>query len=357
MRHWRSSSAYTRGTSHAEWGTPCQDRAVHNELDGAHAIILADGAGSYEHSHLGAERVVTKLAYYLCDRFDRLNTLESRDIAGELHAYLHEQLNVLVLDHDRNKEEFSSTLLFVVTKGEDYIAGHVGDGIIVKYEGGNTEILSEPENGLYENETYFVSMDALHEHFRIYRGTVKEDSGFAIMSDGSAASFYSKSQGLDTQNLGVIIDHFQKATTNTFSEDLNALLIALIENTDDDCSIAVLAASKGDPITMEPSGLLTAEAARVHTATKVTTAHAGKTIDELLAPRIFGEDDEEESGLDETDYVDDVDVDYLDEHFEYEDMEEDMKEEGREQAEAMESGHPTDEESDGQTCSSTDDSE
>lgn len=320
MQHWRSSSAYARGTSHAEWGTPCQDRAVHYDSDGAHAIILADGAGSYESSHLGAERVVTKLATYVCEQFDRLNTLESSEIARELHAYLHEQLNVLVLEHDRDKEDFSSTLLFVATKGEDYIAGHVGDGLIVKYEDGQAVLLSAPENGMYENETYFVSMEALHEHFRIYRGTVTENLGFVIMSDGSAASFYTKAQGLDPLNLNVIVEHFQKAETNTFSYDLTELLAALVENTDDDCSIAALVASGEDPIPTVPSELLVGQEKGPGTTQKDIVEQDGKTIDELLAPRLFEEDEEEESDLDEMDYTDDDDDNYLDEHFDYEDM-------------------------------------
>ncbi|MEK3935676.1 PP2C family serine/threonine-protein phosphatase [Sporosarcina sp. FSL W7-1349] len=325
MHNWRSSSAYARGASHTEWGTPCQDRAVHYEWDGAHAIVLADGAGSYESSHLGAELIVTKLAYYLCEKFDRLSSLESQKLAEELHFYIHQELNALVLEHDRNKEDFSSTLLFVVTKGQDYIAGHVGDGMIVKCESGDVEILSAPENGLYENETYFVSMETLDEHFRIYRGSVTEDLGFIIMSDGSTASFLSKSQGLDTQNLGVIIDHFQKSTANTFKHDLTELLAALVDNTDDDCSIAVLAASKEDPIPAEPSKLMAAIKGEQDAVPDDTVIHVEKSIDELLAPREFEEDEEEFHST--PDDMDDSDEDHdLYDNFEYEDFEDDLVE-------------------------------
>ncbi|BAQ10003.1 hypothetical protein OXB_1532 [Bacillus sp. OxB-1] len=219
-------------------------------------------------------------------------------------------------------------MLFVVTKGEDYIAGHVGDGMIVKCENGNVEILSAPENGLYENETYFVSMESLDEHFRIYRGSVTEDLGFIIMSDGSTASFLCKSQGLDKQNLGVIIDHFQKSTANTFKHDLTELLAALVDNTDDDCSIAVLAASKEDPVPAEPSKLMAAIKGKQDTVPDDTVIHVEKSIDELLAPREFEEDEEEfQTTPEEIDDMDDSDEDLdLYDNFEYEDFEDDLVE-------------------------------
>ncbi|MCP8970631.1 PP2C family serine/threonine-protein phosphatase [Ectobacillus ponti] len=310
MLHWRSSSAYAQGAGHKEAGTPCQDRAVHFAANGVQTIVLADGAGSYDFSHFGAETVVTGVAQYLCEEFNLLQILEPEELAGQLHRYIHSHLNMLVFEHDRDKEEFSSTLLFVAVKGEQYIAGHVGDGIIVKCQGMDAEVLSAPENGRYENETFFVSMKELGAHFRIYHGEITPDTAFIIMSDGSSVSFYNPSQGLDIENLSVIADHFRTAGEDTFAADLGELLTVLVDNTHDDCSIAVLAAAEQQPISIAPSDLMLAalEKAKEKESQMAAVPAADKTIEELFAPRHYDDDEEEEKAEDFLlDYEEEID--------------------------------------------------
>ena len=331
MFNWRSSSAYKVGVGHVEAGTPCQDRAVHISKNGVQAIVLADGAGSYEHSHLGAEATAVFVANRLCDQFDELLAMEEEAIVENLLVDIQSQLNFLALQHDQQLEDFSSTLLFVATKGNQFVSGHVGDGLIVMAENGQVHVLSHPENGRFENETYFVTMSDLGTHFRIYKGAVTENTGFAIMSDGVSCSFYSAESGLDPVNLAIIIQHFQTAAEDTFAKDLDELLEALRENTHDDCSIAVLAAAAEDATVFEstPAVLLTTSASTV----QIPQAEAQPDVDlhELLSSNRFeDEGDDEDFDLNSVEFVyDEEDEDSYD----YEDEDDSYDEEASEKDE------------------------
>ncbi|MCQ9281104.1 protein phosphatase 2C domain-containing protein [Priestia aryabhattai] len=243
--NWKSSSAYLEGVSHGKANIPCQDHALHRMSDGVHVIVLADGAGSCKLSHIGAETISTNISAFLCNSFDELYMEEStEEIAQKLKVITDQALEELAVKHQEHREVFSSTLLFVAVKEQKFLAGHVGDGIIGQYSEGTVSVLSHPENGKFANETYFVTAENLIEHFRIYKGDVNEKSGFVLMSDGASASFYlQKDRQLDPTNIEIIFEHMQDENLDTFKSDLIQLLTFLKENTDDDCSIALLKAT------------------------------------------------------------------------------------------------------------------
>lgn len=86
----------------------------------------------------------------------------------------------------------------VVAIAEDgrYISGHIGDGVQILVEpNGEMRTFSPPENGEYENETWFITGDDAVEHLRIQKGTLQAGSTLLMMSDGTAKSLYQTSTG------------------------------------------------------------------------------------------------------------------------------------------------------------------
>ena len=63
----------------------------------------------------------------------------------------------------------------------------------------HAKVLSEPENGEYANQTYFITSDNAINHFRIYKNNLDKIRGFILMSDGSYESLFDKSSNMLTQ--------------------------------------------------------------------------------------------------------------------------------------------------------------
>tara|TARA_Y100000310_G_scaffold343990_1_gene454406 strand:- start:3001 stop:4179 length:1179 start_codon:yes stop_codon:yes gene_type:complete len=258
MTKCRVAGGYVTGKSHIEKKTPCQDRTYSKTHNGITVITLADGAGSCKNSDTGAEIVTKVVADLICNNFTFLfkKTKEeiSKNILNEILKHLgakSKKLNVKLKD-------LSSTLLFAGVKGNQYIAGHIGDGLIGYYFNDSethVKTLSEPENGEYANETFFTTSNDAIKHFRIYKDKLDKITGFILMSDGSYDCLFDKSKNV------------LKGANNTFyswlgdiSNPTEKIEQALIDNmkeqfitrTHDDCSINLLAITDEEFITTEP---------------------------------------------------------------------------------------------------------
>ena len=112
-----------------------------------------------------------------------------------------EELKNISAASNFNLKDLASTLLSVAVKENNFIALHIGDGVIGMLDDENLTILSKPDNGEFANETTFVtSVDAI-SHFRLYKGDIDKVSAFMLMSDGAASGFYNRS----SQNLVPIL--------------------------------------------------------------------------------------------------------------------------------------------------------
>ena len=98
-----------------------------------------------------------------------------------------------IKDPKLSKKDFATTLILVIANKERGYIFHVGDGAAVIL---NTKkvvdnqfkefILSEPMNGEYANETYFITMDKWEKYLRIKEFNIEFDAIF-LMSDGVTA--------------------------------------------------------------------------------------------------------------------------------------------------------------------------
>lgn len=157
------------------------------------ACALADGAGSRTSSHIGAECVTQCVCEFLCKRFDELWTMAPAAISSllvrECIAAL-EQMEPPIY-------ELACTLLFFAGHQDGrFLSGHLGDGVQIYVSGeGEATVFSPPENGEYQNETFFITADDAAAHLRLRRGTWHEAGSLLLMSDGMADSLYQHNSG------------------------------------------------------------------------------------------------------------------------------------------------------------------
>ncbi len=196
LAHYKQCNLELIGRDHVKAGLPCQDKTAYKMADGVRVIALADGAGSKKDSHFGAEIAVNITVDLLSKHFDEYfmmlenaptrNNKLSKILISEIYDGLNEKAaqieNVSVL-------EMSSTLLFIAIKGDQYIQGHIGDGLIGELlnnkQGLEVRIRSHPENNGAPNITFFLTDTDASENFRITSGFIgKHIKGYVLMSDG-----------------------------------------------------------------------------------------------------------------------------------------------------------------------------
>ncbi len=239
----RIAGVFVQGSSHVKNNTPCQDRTFTKTLNNVTVISLSDGAGSCSKSEIGAEISTQFVADYLCDNFDDLIEKKDKIISKIILDGIISRLNEKAFDLDLSVNELASTLLFVGVKGAQYIAGHIGDGLIGYFEENKTIILSTPENGEHSNETFFTTNKNALNHFRIYKNNIENILGFILMSDGSYESLINKSTMEPTKANWNIFSWL--LDVNNSEEKIKKALKTNIENlfikkTTDDCSLNLL---------------------------------------------------------------------------------------------------------------------
>ena len=189
----RVAGTYVKGISHDESEKPCQDRTYQKSSNGVTVISLADGAGSYDRPEVGAEIAAKFVVDYLCDNFKVIFEKDEKTIAKNILNGIQKELikKAKNLNLDMKRGDLSSTLLFVSVKDNQYLAGHIGDGMIGYFENQKSAVLSYPENsGENGKYTYLTTQKSSLDHFRVYKNELNNITGFVLMSDGTCDSLY-----------------------------------------------------------------------------------------------------------------------------------------------------------------------
>lgn len=241
---WKLASAYVTGRGHLTKNIPCQDRTF--ELISKHStgvfygLSLADGAGSYKFSDIGAEIVTKEILTYLKSNFS--NLLQVKNTSKKIIKNIEERLAVESKNRGINIKELSSTLLFVVIKNDKFIVGHIGDGVIGVLDKDNKiSVLSHPDNGEYSNSTFFTTTDSYPDRLRVIKGSIVDSTGFILMSDGTDEFLYdSKTKKLAPVNAEIINWLDGRSSEEVKSALQWNLNNKIIPKTHDDCSLGIL---------------------------------------------------------------------------------------------------------------------
>lgn len=240
---WKSVCCEVQGTGHKKDCTPCQDKTFELAQNGVHVIALADGAGSAKLSHFGAERVVRAASEYILEHFQEcLNCDDGRKVKQNLLEMIRSNLAEEAQVRECGICDLSSTLLLAATNEDNFILAHIGDGVIGYLDGDKLKVASMPDNGEFSNETIFVTSGEALSSMRLFKGELKNKDGFVLMSDGTEQSLYHK----PSKTLAGVIIKLMHRTCLIGSKTMKAQLedaftSVISKNTQDDCSIAILA--------------------------------------------------------------------------------------------------------------------
>ena len=276
---WNEAAAKCVGSSHVKSGSPCQDSVSTGSTEnGISVIALADGAGSSRFSHYGSELVVNRLVELVPAHLGE--ALASRAGLESFKDRLISQLQIDLLslaeegidfsEEEREKhrlpvkgeiekvpcdvKDLSSTLLFVAVYGNQYVALHLGDGVIgMEIERfGNKEMktLSMPNNGDFANETHFLTSRNACFEAKVYKGRLdyvgRKTTGFILMSDGPEAALLNKRTAMLAPACHKLINANRLLESGDMEQQLSATLQQVIATkTSDDCSIALMSRISG----------------------------------------------------------------------------------------------------------------
>jgi len=256
MNEWKIASSYVAGQGHIKKNIPCQDRTyklVQKYITGTfYGLALADGAGSYKYSDIGAEYITKKILYRLKSKFEYI--IRYKNPIPFLTKYIEKELFQFANTKGIDFKELSSTLLFVAIKNDNFIIGHIGDGVIGALSNDDKiNTISYPENGEYSNSTYFTTSIKYKQRLRLLKGKITNTKGFILMSDGAEESLFDKRKKELSEVNKQVINWLANNTESKVEEALHNNLINVIsKNTYDDCSIGILRVSSRKKI-MKPN--------------------------------------------------------------------------------------------------------
>lgn len=224
--------ACAAGAEHKRRKIPCQDVCGCFRLEGGALFVLADGAGSKAFARESAELAVGKTRDYF-EKVPEIGSFSGPDFLNGI--------NRTFLEAGYTAKTAGCTLEFLYTDGTSFIAGHIGDGVVIAGKGMRMEPLLLPENGDVVNRTFLLPSEDAGSHFRILRGSLQKYDIFIFSSDGSADLLYNV-DNLETAPACRKIAEWAEAYSE---EELGEILQdnlehVLADKTHDDISIGVV---------------------------------------------------------------------------------------------------------------------
>ena len=251
--HWLIGSASVEGLSHIESKTPCQDYSVVETSNNGKwvAIAVCDGAGSAKHSEIGSRLVAKTFAQKLILLSQELDT---RNPGNWINDFVIQQvLNVresLRLEAQQDQlNDYHTTLVACLIGETGGFVVHIGDGAII---GGsikndqesiyveNSRVISEPQNGEYSNETYFITESNWIKNLRIT--PISSLDWMILGTDGGSAFYLLPNNNLIKEFIASFLNEILEVSPFNWSERIKEILINEQANkiTNDDKTIVVL---------------------------------------------------------------------------------------------------------------------
>ena len=234
------------GRGHIKNSIVCQDKVYilskKSQKGQFHGLALCDGAGSKAFSHDGAEVISRYILQYILANFNRIY---QKNDTNDITKAIEKRLTKYATKNSIEYNELASTLEFVAILDDRFISGHIGDGVIGYIKNDVLKVLSHPDNGEFANSTFFTTSNNIKKRLRIYKGYIKDISGFILMSDGTSDSFYDmRKKELISQCKDIIywlksdsIDEVNRAIKHNLEKYIS-------QRTQDDCSLGLIYISK-----------------------------------------------------------------------------------------------------------------
>lgn len=228
------SFARQTGKNHMESGRACED-SVDGIREGALCVAaLSDGAGSKPLAGECSELLVRLTLDYFQEDISRVSSFD----ADSFLRYILDG----VAEQGLTPGTAGATLLFYAMNEECYACGHIGDGVILmKNVDEDFLVFSEPENGEYINQTYFIPSEDAECHFRARTGPADKVDCVIMTSDGVSDMLYQLDTRIPAPVCGTMRRLAAQLSEEEFCEALEENLRELFSQyTGDDMSVAVI---------------------------------------------------------------------------------------------------------------------
>jgi protein phosphatase 2C-like protein len=177
------------GTSHRQSGVGCQDSSFVSPypLENDEVLILAcsDGAGSAIHSQIGSKLACITAVQQVAAFFDTGRRVEHIDkaILGTWMASIHATLEAEAAARSIPSRELACTFLLSVVGRSASAFAQIGDGAIVILENEYYRPIFWPQNGEYQNTTFFLTEAQFADKLQL-EITTQPIHEVAMFSDG-----------------------------------------------------------------------------------------------------------------------------------------------------------------------------
>lgn len=164
----------------------CQDAVYFDKKENIEVIALADGSGQSIWTGRGVGLMLKKVGQHVLNHFSKWYEEEDEVIRYQLTTMIRKILFRFCDQKGILFEEVQSTLVLAALDRTDGRAMffHLGDGIIAGMKNGKRTILSYPENGLLQEQTYLTACVPFGKHLRILRGNIDKYDELLLLSDG-----------------------------------------------------------------------------------------------------------------------------------------------------------------------------
>jgi hypothetical protein len=182
---WRYAAGQATGSAHEKLRKPCQDRFRCGTVDADTTLIavVADGAGTAELAHLGAEIAVDTVSS-VASLGARAGRRDLGDVLREGAALARQRILEAAADRQAPPRDLACTLLAVIAAPMGGAALQIGDGVIVASEqNADWRPVFWPQKGEYANTTFFLTDEQALAKAEV---TALSDNvlDVALMSDG-----------------------------------------------------------------------------------------------------------------------------------------------------------------------------
>lgn len=190
---WNYSFFTEVGERHIKKGLQNQDGMAYEKKGSVHAMVLLDGIGKSNATAEAMGVIAKKLAKMVCEDFEQIYYAKHVSIKERLLLEIYRVIEKYMDKYNFQKHEYASTLMLVALDDKDgrLLLAHLGDGVILG-QGNSVKILSYPENGFLNNQTFVTTADGALLKLRIKTTYIDECSQILLMTDGNNYDIYDK---------------------------------------------------------------------------------------------------------------------------------------------------------------------
>jgi protein phosphatase 2C-like protein len=218
--------ASATGKRNLEHGMAGQD-ASHCVVTGDVLVaVVCDGAGSVPEGRTGSQFIAHELAAQLAASLHAHPNASVEATIRDAIADVRARLAKLADARERELADFSCTLVGCVASPRGGSFFHIGDGFGIWQDGAAGCVMSQPENGEYADETYFVTDEDWNLHLRITPLPQAQPGCLVgLLSDGSAPFAVNRARsGFFAPFIDPVAAYLRKAAAPAGNEALRNLL-------------------------------------------------------------------------------------------------------------------------------------